>query len=157
MTAAAQPFKRVERKLAGSATLRTDSETSARMGRVRQRDTEPELLVRRTCRSLGLHYRTRNRDLPGSPDLANRTRRWALFVHGCYWHRHDGCPKATTPRRNTEFWIAKFAANVDRDRKALLELRKRGYHVLTIWECETAHPTDLRRRLLNFRHRLDAE
>lgn len=157
MTAAAQPFKRVERKLAGSAALRTDAETSARMGRVRQRDTGPELLVRRACRSLGLHYRTRNRDLPGSPDLANRTRRWALFVHGCYWHRHEGCPKATTPRRNSEFWKAKFAANVERDRAALMELRSRGYRVLTIWECETARPTEVHRRLVNLRRILAAK
>ena len=150
MTAAAQPFKRVERKLAGSAALRTDAETSARMGRVRQRDTEPELRVRRACRSLGLHYRTRNRDLPGSPDLANRSRRWAIFVHGCYWHRHAGCPKASTPHRNPEFWKAKFATNAERDRAAVMQLRKRGYLVLTIWQCETESPKGLESRLRRF-------
>lgn len=150
MTAVVQPFKRVERKLAGSTALRTDAETSARMGRVRQRDTAPELLVRRACRSLGLHYRTRNRDLPGSPDLANRTRRWALFVHGCYWHQHEGCPKATTPRRNSEFWKAKFAANVERDRAALMELRSRGYRILTIWQCETESQKRLKSRIRKF-------
>lgn len=150
MTAVVQPFKRVERKLAGSAALWTDAETSARMGGVRQRETEPEMLVRRTCRSFGIHYRTRNRDLPGSPDLANRSHHWAIFVHGCYWHRHAGCAKASTPRRNTEFWKAKFAENVDRDRKAQLKLCKRGYRVLVIWECDAEDAGRLRRCLLQF-------
>ena len=152
-----QPFKQVEKKLAGSAALRTDAQTSARMSRVRQRDTEPELRVRRACRSLGLHYRTRNRDLPGSPDLANRSRRWALFVHGCYWHRHASCAKATMPRRNTEFWMEKFSINVDRDRKARFELRKRGYRVFTILECEVERPERLRQRIGQFALSLAAQ
>ncbi len=150
MTAVVQPFKRVERKLAGSAALWTDAETSARMGRIRQRETEPEILVRRICRSLGLHYRTRNRDLPGSPDLANRSHHWAIFVHGCYWHRHAGCPKTSTPRRNAEFWNAKFATNVERDRTALVQLRKHGYRVLTIWQCEAESVKKLGSRLRQF-------
>ena len=117
------------------------------MGRVRQSDTGPELLVRRALTALGLRYRTRNRDLPGSPDLANRSRRWAVFVHGCYWHRHAGCSMATTPKTNTAFWLAKFARNVERDRAALASLRGRGYRVLTIWECETESPKTLARRV----------
>lgn len=150
MTARTQPFKRVERKLAGSAVLRTDAETSARMGRVRQRDTEPELLVRRACRSLGLPYRTRNADLPGAPDLANRSRHWVIFVHGCYWHQHSGCAKATKPKSNIEFWMTKFASNVERDLRMRVELRKLGFRVLTVWQCEAECPGRLRRRLLQF-------
>ena len=131
-----QPFKKVERRLAGKKALRTDASTSERMGRIRQSGTEPELTIRRAVATLGLRYTVRNRDLPGSPDLANRTRRWAIFVHGCYWHRHAGCHKATTPRTNTEFWLNKFSHNVARDEAARIELERRGYRVLTFWQCE---------------------
>lgn len=110
------------------------------MANIRQRGTAPELAVRAVARRLGLYFRVENRDLPGSPDLANRKRRWAVFVHGCYWHRHQGCVKTTTPTRNREFWEAKFVANVERDRRAVDALRERGYRVVVIWECETLVP-----------------
>ena len=131
-----RPFKKVEKRLAGRARLRTDAVTSARMARVRQKGTEPELTVRRAVSTLGLRYTVQNADLPGSPDLANRSRRWAIFVHGCYWHRHAGCHKATTPRTNTQFWLNKFARNVVRDQDAVIALRRAGYRVLTFWQCE---------------------
>ena len=131
-----QPFKKVEKTLAGKAVLRTDAATSARMARIRQKGTEPELAVRHAVATLGLRYTVNNADLPGSPDLANRSRRWAIFVHGCYWHRHAGCYKATTPRTNTEFWLNKFSRNVARDAAARSELESRGYRVLTFWQCE---------------------
>ncbi len=131
-----QPFKNIEKRLAGSSRPSTDAAISARMSRVRQHGTEPELAVRRAVTTLGLRYTTNNKDLPGSPDLANRSRRWAIFVHGCYWHRHAGCRKATTPRTNTEFWLNKFARNLERDDDARKSLRRAGYRVLTFWQCE---------------------
>src|SRR5579859_79851 len=91
---ARQPFKVVEKRLAGRRRLRTTQGASKRMARVRQRGTAPELLVRRAASSLGHRYRLKNKDLPGSPDLANRSKRWAVFVHGCYWHHHAGCSRA---------------------------------------------------------------
>lgn len=115
----------------------TDSATSQRMGGIRQKGTSPELAVRKALTALGLRYRVNNRDLPGSPDIANRSRKWAVFVHGCYWHRHEGCKRATTPKRNREFWEAKFATNVKRDQLAVRELKAMGYVVVTVWECET--------------------
>src|ERR1043165_5155333 len=133
-----QPFKKVEKRLAGTTALRTDAATSARKGRRRQSARAPEMTIRRAVSTLGLRYTVRNRDLPGSPDLANRSRRWAIFVHGCYWHRHEGCHMATTPRTNTEFWLNKFARNVARDAAARAELERRGYRVLTFWQCELA-------------------
>lgn len=145
-----QLFKRTEKRLAGSFQPTTDTETSARMGRIRQRGTAPELLVRQACRSLGMHYRTSNEDLPGSPDLANRARRWAIFVHGCFWHRHSGCSKATAPKRNAGFWSAKFQRNVERDREARAELRRLGFRVLTLWQCEAESPGVLARHLGKF-------
>jgi DNA mismatch endonuclease, patch repair protein len=116
--------------------LQVDDATSARMARVRQKATQPELLVGKALRALGHRYRSKNRDLPGSPDFANRKARWAVFVHGCFWHRH-GCSATTTPGRNREFWQAKFERNVARDQQAVEALRARGFRVLVIWECET--------------------
>ena len=108
------------------------------MARIRQRGTDPELAVRSVARSVGLRYTTENSDLPGSPDLANRRRRVAIFVHGCYWHHHEGCPKATTPKSNQPFWLAKFARNQERDRASVAALGRRGFRVLVVWQCETA-------------------
>lgn len=133
---AVQAFKRVERRLSAAHLLTTDTH-SRRMAQVRKRGTAPEIATRRAARLAGLRYTTRNADLPGSPDLANRRRRIAIFVHGCYWHRHDGCSKATTPRTNQAFWLAKFERNQQRDRAAVRALRALGYGVLVIWQCET--------------------
>lgn len=113
-----------------------DRATSLRLSKIRQRDTAPELAVRAILCALGLRYRVRNRDLPGSPDIANRTAHWAVFVHGCYWHAHRGCSRATVPKRNREFWVAKFEANVKRDAVAVAALRRRGFRVAVVWECE---------------------
>lgn len=126
----------------GHTTLARDVETSRRMAAIRREDTQPELFVRRALTSLGVRYRVRNADLPGSPDIANRAGRWAILVHGCYWHRHDGCPRTSTPKRNVEFWLDKFADNVARDARVERALVEGGYRVLIIWECET------KRRLL---------
>ena len=116
--------------------LQVDDATSLRMAGIRQKSTRPELLVGKLLRALGLRYRLSNRDLPGSPDFANRRARWAVFVHGCFWHRH-GCSASTTPARNREFWEAKFARNLARDARSIEELRVSGYRVLVVWECET--------------------
>jgi DNA mismatch endonuclease (patch repair protein) len=127
--------------------LEVDAATSARMALVRQRGTAAELEVRRALRGLGHHYRVRNRDLPGSPDVANRARRWAVFVHGCFWHRHDGCARTTTPKRNRSFWESKFVANQRRDRRAVSALRRLGYSVIIVWECEAEQPSSLAHKL----------
>ena len=142
-----QPFKKVEKRLAGTTALRTDAATSVRMGRVRQSGTAPEMTIRRAVSTLGLRYTVRNRDLPGSPDLANRSRRWAIFVHGCYWHRHEGCHKATLPRTNTDFWLEKFSRNRARDVAARIELERRGFRVLTFWQCDVERNNAIAARL----------
>jgi DNA mismatch endonuclease (patch repair protein) len=130
--------------------LFVDAETSARLGRIRQEGTSPELTVRRLLHALGHRFRVHNRDLPGSPDVVNRRRKWAIFVHGCFWHRHTNCKGTTTPSRNREFWIAKFDTNVARDTRVEAALRCQGYLVLVVWECETKdvkRMSNLRRRL----------
>jgi DNA mismatch endonuclease, patch repair protein len=129
--------------------LEVDDATSTRMGRVRQKGTRPELLVRGVLSELGHRFRLANRDLPGSPDIANRSRRWAVFVHGCFWHRH-GCSATTTPGRNRAFWEAKFARNVIRDQQSTERLRALGYTVIVVWECETKRGLDaVRARLVS--------
>lgn len=131
------------------ASLIVDAETSARLGRIRQSGTRAELAVRKLLSSLGGRYRVTNRDLPGSPDVANRSKGWAVFVHGCYWHSHQNCSRATVPTRNRQFWEAKFSANRARDARVIRELRGRGYKVAVVWECEIdQHPTRVKRRLM---------
>jgi DNA mismatch endonuclease (patch repair protein) len=144
---ARRPFKRVESSLAGGVSLLTTARSSARMSGVRQCDTAPERVVRRAARAAGLTLRRRNPDLPGSPDLANRARKIAIFVHGCYWHRHAGCSKATTPKSNRSFWVAKFSRNVERDRTAVEALQQLGFRVIVVWECETRDEDAIVRRL----------
>jgi DNA mismatch endonuclease (patch repair protein) len=117
--------------------IEVDPTTSVRMSNIRQHGTTPELIVRKIVGRLGHRYRTVNRDLRGNPDLANRTRRWAIFVHGCFWHRHASCRLATTPTRNRAFWVAKFERNMKRDAAAIEQLEAAGYAVLVLWECET--------------------
>jgi DNA mismatch endonuclease, patch repair protein len=141
------PYKRVERNLVRRRRPTTTVAHSLRMAAIRQCATSPELVVRHVATSLGLHYRTVNKDLAGSPDLANRTRRWAVFVHGCFWHRHHRCAKSTIPRTNRAFWFSKFVRNVERDARVQTQLRGLGYLVLVIWECETNDIATLRKRL----------
>jgi DNA mismatch endonuclease (patch repair protein) len=125
----------------------TTAADSARLARVRRHGTGPELAVRRAASALQLRYTLDNRDLPGSPDLANRSKQFAIFVHGCFWHRHTGCIKTTTPKTNRAFWRAKFERNRARDRSALRALRARGYAAVVIWECEVADSAMLKKRL----------
>lgn len=116
-----------------------DPEPSAQrralMARVRQRNTTPELKVRRFLHAEGVRFRLHDRSLPGSPDIVLPSRRVALFVHGCFWHRH-GCKATTTPKTRTDFWTEKFTANQARDRRNEALLRQEGWSPLTVWECD---------------------
>jgi DNA mismatch endonuclease Vsr len=116
--------------------LQTDPATSARMSGIRQAGTSVELLVGAVLRDAGIAYRKNVRSLPGSPDFANKSRRWAIFVNGCYWHHHTACKRATIPKRNADFWIDKFSTNRARDARAIQKLRHDGYRVMIVWECE---------------------
>lgn len=138
-----RPFKRRERSLSAGLSLATTAEISSRMARVRQRDTALELLARRHAWRLGLRFTTANRDLPGSPDLANRSRKVAVFCMGCFWHHHKGCARATIPKSNREFWRRKFARNRARDDAAMKALADLGYRVAVIWECEAAREGEI--------------
>ena len=113
-----------------------DARTRSRMmSGIRGKDTRPEMLVRRELHRLGFRFRLHDARLPGKPDLVLRKHSAVIFVHGCYWHRHEGCRYATTPATRREFWLAKFAANVERDRRDQAALRARGWRVFVVWEC----------------------
>src|ERR1700737_3932573 len=110
---------------------------SEMMGGIRGTGTKPELIVRSTAHRLGYRFRLHVRSLPGSPDLVFPRRNLAIFVHGCFWHRHKGCAYAYSPKSNVGFWKAKFKGNVARDRRVRRELASMGWRVAVIWECET--------------------
>ena len=115
-----------------------DPARSAQMALVRGRDTKPELRVRRALHSAGLRFRLQATDLPGRPDIVFRSRRVAIFVHGCFWHRHDdpACKLARMPKSRMEFWGPKLAANAQRDRRNIELLQGSGWTVEILWECE---------------------
>lgn len=114
----------------------TKEQRSVIMSRIRGKNTKPEMIVRRAAHSLGLRFRLHRKDLPGSPDLFFVRRRKAMFVHGCFWHRHSECRKAYTPKSNADFWQQKFARNVERDAAAQAKLRAAGWDPVIVWECE---------------------
>src|ERR1700724_1033230 len=110
------------------------------MARVRQRNTAPELLVRRCAHNLGFRFRLHRKHLPGTPDIVFPKARKVIFVHGCFWHRHVGCKHASFPKRRAEFWREKFEKNTKRDGRINQALCELGWRTLIIWECETRNP-----------------
>lgn len=113
-----------------------DSQTRSRMmAGIRGKDTKPELVLRRSLHALGFRYRLHEKGLPGAPDLVLSKFKAVIFVHGCFWHRHDGCRYATFPSTRSEFWTAKFAANVARDNQNQAALLSAGWRVAIVWEC----------------------
>jgi DNA mismatch endonuclease (patch repair protein) len=120
------------------------------MAAVHSTDTSPEMAVRRIVHALGYRYRLHIPTLPGRPDLVFPSRRKIVFVHGCFWHRHNKCRYATSPKSNRKFWESKFAANVARDRRVRRELKKMNWATLTVWQCELKKPEKLTERLNDF-------
>jgi DNA mismatch endonuclease (patch repair protein) len=132
----------------------TPAERSARMALVRAKDTKPELLVRRLVHGMGYRYRLHRRDLPGTPDLVFPGRSKVIFIHGCFWHRHARCARARLPKSRGDFWLPKLTANAERDKRNVRALRRLGWSVLTIWECQLGDTAKLASRLRRF---LDAQ
>lgn len=120
---------------------------SQMMARIRSKDTRPEKLTRSAVQALGLRFRNNVNDLPGKPDLANKTRKWAIFVHGCFWHSHPGCRLASSPKSNTGYWTGKLARNQARDAEKIVALKSQGYRVLVVWECDVRDGVRLHRAL----------
>ena len=122
------------------------------MGRVRGRDTKPEMVVRRLLHAMGYRYRLQARDLPGRPDIVFRGRRKAILVHGCFWHRHPdpSCKLARLPKTRLDFWLPKLEGNRQRDEANLERLRAMGWRVLLVWECELRDREQLANTLRRF-------
>jgi DNA mismatch endonuclease (patch repair protein) len=125
------------------------------MRAVKNENTEPEVAVRKSLRLMGCGYRLHGQGLPGRPDIVMAGRKAAIFVHGCFWHQHHGCPKAKPPKTRVEFWDRKLANNVLRDQRNLQKLEALGWASLVIWECETRDPSRLTRLLTEFLGNLD--
>ena len=125
------------------------------MGRVKGRDTKPEMQLRRLVHGLGYRYRLHIRELPGTPDIVFRNRKKAIFVHGCFWHQHS-CPRGTRPKSNKKFWNAKLDKNIRRDAENISNLVDQGWAVLVVWECETKNIGQLRSRIQEFLQHADS-
>ena len=130
----------------------TPRERSERMSRVRCKDTGPELIVRRMLHGMGYRYRLHCRQLPGGPDLCFPSRRLVIFVHGCFWHRHDEklCKLTRLPKSRIEFWRLKLEGNRIRDNRRQVALHELGWSVLLVWECELGYKEQLRNKLTSF-------
>jgi DNA mismatch endonuclease (patch repair protein) len=135
----------------GNGAIEMDKISSLRrsenMRRIKGKNTAPELAVRRILSEAHVRYRLHRQDLPGKPELAIGRLHMAVFVHGCFWHRHQGCSRAFTPSSRSEFWGEKLNGNVRRDRKNLEKLNDLGWNTQVIWECETKSELDLKHRL----------
>src|SRR5262245_2580537 len=118
------------------ADVFTPMQRSAIMARIGGRDTAPELQVRRLLHALGFRFRLHAAELPGKPDIILPRHRKLVLIHGCFWHCHRGCPRAALPRTNARFWREKLAGNKARDRRVRTELRKLGWDVLVLWQCQ---------------------
>ena len=125
----------------------TQERRSWNMSRIRDRDTKPELIVRSILHGLGYRFRLNRAKLPGRPDVILTRHRTAVFVHGCFWHRHTRCRLAYTPKSNLPFWTEKFRANINRDEEVMRALRTLGWRALVVWECQTADRPTLTLRL----------
>lgn len=112
------------------------------MSRIRGRDTGPEMRLRSLLHRAGFRFRLHAKDLPGKPDIVLPKYHTVIFVHGCFWHRHEGCRHATTPSTRAEFWQAKFDGNVERDKRNRAALEAEGWTVMTVWECELKADSD---------------
>ena len=128
----------------------TKAKRSRIMARVKGKDTKPELVVRSLLHKMGYRFRLHRRDLPGNPDLVLPRHRKVVFIHGCFWHGHGGCPRSRRPTTNIEFWNEKLDKNIQRDKRNILELEALGWRSLIIWTCEIKDIEGLRLKLQRF-------
>jgi DNA mismatch endonuclease (patch repair protein) len=117
---------------------------SSMMRAVRNKDTAPEMLVRRAAHRMGLRFRLHCKSLPGRPDLSLKKWRTVIFVNGCFWHRHPSCRRASVPQSNKVFWLKKFKENVQRDQTNYARLKLLGWRVIVLWQCEVKTPQQAR-------------
>jgi len=132
------------------ADFLTKQARSAHMARIRRANTKPELVVRSMLHRLGYRFRIQLGGVPGRPDVAFAGRHKAIFVHGCFWHAHDGCPTWRLPKTRRAFWRKKFEKNKERDARLLSDAKNAGWKCLVVWECETRDQVKLSSRLVRY-------
>lgn len=137
-------------RASSSRRLRVDSKLSEHMRSIRSTNTRPEIAARQVAKELGAHFRLHARKLPGRPDIAFPQQRKVIFVNGCFWHQHSGCRLRSTPQRNLEYWLPKFARTRARDRENRRGIKKLGWEYLVVWECQTRDLSKLRKRIAKF-------
>ncbi|WP_102408517.1 very short patch repair endonuclease [Parabacteroides bouchesdurhonensis] len=117
---------------------------SYNMSRIRGKNTKPEILIRKSLFSKGFRYNLHSKNLPGKPDIVLPKYKTVIFVHGCFWHGHEGCQYYVIPKTRTEFWLNKINTNIQNDMKNLISLKNMGWNVITIWECETKKKNNIK-------------
>jgi DNA mismatch endonuclease (patch repair protein) len=132
----------------GNMDKLTKEQRSWNMRRIKSQDTKPELLVRKALWKMGLRYRLHDKNLPGKPDIVLVKPRIVIFVHGCFWHRHENCIEASRPKTNSKYWEDKITKNIERDKKNQFLIGQLGWKILVIWECEISKSIDVNMRLL---------
>lgn len=120
------------------------------MGRIKGRDTQPELIVRSMIHRMGYRFRLHRKDLPGKPDIVLPRHNKVIFIHGCFWHGHKGCSRAARPSSNTDFWEKKLDGNSKRDKKKIRDLQRLGWQALILWQCELKNLKEVSARLRRF-------
>jgi len=135
----------------------TPNERSKRMSLIRGKDSSPEMKLRRLVHGMGFRYRLHVKDLPGKPDLVFPSRRAVIFMHGCFWHRHPGCKLARMPKTKLDFWGPKLEGNRERDLRNQEMLKKLGWHVLVVWECEMKNIDKVSNKVRGFLHGLEGK
>ena len=144
-------------RIAGFMDTLSRVERSKRMALVRGKDTKPELLVRKIVRSCGYRFRLNVSNLPGKPDIVFPNRRKAIFVHGCFWHRHPGCDLARLPKSRRQFWVPKLQGNRRRDVRNIEQLRREKWKVCVVWECQLRKITSIEKKIRKFLEKNDAK
>ena len=115
---------------------KVSEQRSRNMSAIKSKNTKPEIKVRKLLHSMGYRFRLHSKDLPGSPDIVLPKYKTVIFVHGCFWHRHQNCKYASTPKTRQEFWNKKFNENINRDKINQENLSSKGWKIIIIWECE---------------------
>ena len=129
---------------------KVSEQRSRNMSAIKSKNTKPEIAVRKLLHSMGFRFRLHRKDLPGSPDIVLPKYKTVIFVHGCFWHRHENCKYASNPKTRKEFWESKFKANVKRDKEIQEKIKNIGWQSVVIWECETKNIDDLKEKLIDF-------
>ena len=126
---------------------KVSEQRSRNMSAIKSKNTKPEIKVRKILHSMGYRFRLHSKDLPGSPDIVLPKYKTVIFVHGCFWHRHENCKYASTPKTRQEFWNKKFKVNVERDLQIQERIKDINWRSVVIWECETKNIDNLKERI----------